>query len=138
MENESGKKRFSLKKRILIAFGVLLALIIAAVLTVAWPLLNPKTYTSADAIADIDSLVVYIERVHPDPYRQLSKEFFYEAVKQVKQRLSSKEKVTPLEFYYEASRLAAMFKEGHLSVQSDFFPFLEDRCRNRRTCVRCG
>ena len=32
-----------------------------------------------------------------------------------------KEKVTPLEFYYEASRLAAMFKEGHLSVQSDFF-----------------
>ena len=121
MENESGKKRFSLKKRILIAFGVLLALIIAAVLTVAWPLLNPKTYTSADAIADIDSLVVYIERVHPDPYRQLSKESFYEAVKQTKQRLSSKEKVTPLEFYYEASRLAAMFKEGHLSVQSDFF-----------------
>ena len=121
MEHESGKKRFSFKRRILIAFAVLLALIIAVMLTVAWPLLIPKTFTSAEAIADIDSLVVYIERVHPDPYRQLGKDVFYEAVKQAKQRLSSKERVTPMEFYYEASRLAAMFKEGHLSVRSDVF-----------------
>lgn len=121
MKDYSGKKRFSFKKRILIFIGVLLALFTAVLLVLAWPLLFPKTYSPAEVAADLDSLVVYIERVHPDPYRQLSKEEFYKAVEQAKQRLSAKEKVTPVEFYYETSRLAAMFKEGHLSVQSDVF-----------------
>ena len=119
MKNESGKKRFSIKKRLLIVLSVLLAVLIGIVLTVVWPLMNPKSYTPAEAIADIDSLVVYIERVHPVPYRQLSKEDFHMAVEQAKQRLSSMEKVTPMELYYEVSRLAAMFKEGHLSVQPE-------------------
>ncbi len=121
MKNESGKKRFSFKKRVLIFMGVLLALLAVVLLILAWPLVHPKTYSPAQVAADLDSLVVYIERVHPDPYRQLSKAEFYGAVEQAKQRLSARGKVTPMEFYYEASRLAAMFKEGHLSVQSDVF-----------------
>lgn len=115
MKNNSGKKR-SIIKRILISLGVIIALIIGALTVLSWPLLNPKSYTPAQANADIDSLVVYIERIHPDPYRQLSKEVFYSAVNQTKQCLSSKEKVTLLDIYYEASRLMAMFKEGHVSV----------------------
>ena len=100
----------------MIVLGVLIALIIGALTFLAWPLLNPKSYSPAEAIADIDSLVVYVERIHPDPYRQLSKEDFYSAVDQAKQRLSAKEKVTSLDFYNEAARLMAMFKEGHVSV----------------------
>ena len=119
MKNEPGKKRFSFKKRILIFFGVLLAMITVILLIMAWLMIHPKTYSPDQVAADLDSLVVYIERVHPDPYRQLSKAEFYKAVEQAKQRLSAKGKVTQMEFYYETSRLAAMFKEGHLSVQSD-------------------
>ncbi|MBQ3362339.1 MAG: hypothetical protein IJG42_00095 [Muribaculaceae bacterium] len=121
MKNGPGKKRFSFKKRILIFIGVLLAMITVILLIMAWPMIHPKTYSPAQVAADLDSLVVYIERVHPDPYRQLSKVEFYKAVEQAKQRLSAKGKVTQMEFYYEASRLAAMFKEGHLSVRSDVF-----------------
>lgn len=121
MKNEPGKKRFSFKKRILIIFGVLLAMITVILLIMAWLMIHPKTYSPAQVAADLDSLVVYIERVHPDPYRQLSKAEFYKAVEQAKQRLSAKGKVTQMEFYYEASRLAAMFKEGHLSVRTDHF-----------------
>ncbi len=132
MHTKTAKKRFSFKKRILIFISVLLAVVACALLAMAWPLIHPVSYSPAQVAADLDSLVVYIERVHPDPYRQLNKEDFYKAVEQAKQRLSDRGKVSPSAFYYEASRLAAMFHEGHLSIQSSvlmerglkLFPYL--------------
>ena len=72
MHSKTAKKRFSFKKRILIFVSVLLAVMACALLAMAWPLIHPVSYSPAQVAADLDSLVVYIERVHPDPYRQLS------------------------------------------------------------------
>ena len=54
MKNESGKKRFSFKKRVLIFIGVLLALLSVVLLILAWPLVHPKTYSPAQVAADLD------------------------------------------------------------------------------------
>lgn len=101
------------KKVILIIFALLALVVLGGIFVLRFAI--KSSFSSDDAIADIDSLVVYIERVHPDPYRHLDKAKFYQAVEQAKRRLSSGE-VSLLEFYDEASRLAAMFNEGHLSV----------------------
>lgn len=66
---------------------------------------------------DIDSMVSLIEQVHPAPYGRLSKKTFYNEVKKSKKQLQ-KGDISRLRAYMELSRLAALFKEGHLSVYS--------------------
>ena len=74
---------------------------------------------------DIDTMVSLIEQVHPAPYVRLSKKTFYNEVKKSKKRLQKGE-ISRLRAYMELSRLAALFKEGHLSVSSRSALFSEE------------
>lgn len=114
MKPDNARHSRSKFKRIALKFLCILALLLMG-LFVAVRCAVKTTFSPQETVADIDSLVAYIERVHPAPYRNLNKADFYQAVEQAKERLSRGD-VSILEFYDEASRLAAMFNEGHLSV----------------------
>lgn len=73
--------------------------------------------TRQQVCENIDSMVSLIEQVHPDPYARLSKKSFYKEVKKTKKRLPKGE-ISELRAHLELSRLAALFKQGHLSVYS--------------------
>ncbi len=115
-DSQQSRKKRSPFKKIGIFAGALVVVLLGLFVAVSLKLQAPLS--SAEAIADLDSLVVYIERVHPDPYWKIQRADFYRAVDQARQRFS-KDDISKLEFSNEISRLAAMFHEGHLSVYSD-------------------
>lgn len=69
------------------------------------------------AVEDIDSLVRLIEGVEVDPYMQLPKETFYEAVTETKSSLPA-DSIDLFSHFLRLSRLTGMFKQGHLSMST--------------------
>lgn len=61
------------------------------------------------AVEDIDSLVRLIEGVEVDPYMQLPKETFYEAVTETKSSLPA-DSIDLFSHFLRLSRLTGMFK----------------------------
>ncbi len=77
-----------------------------------------ELYTRGELSADLDSLYVGVEEIHPHMFYTISREEFEEKLNGVRQRL--KEEMTIFEFYILIAPLIAGLGDGHTSVS---FPF---------------
>ena len=79
-------------------------------------------FSKADLVTDLDSLVAYIEQVHPNPYTSISKENFYKEIEICKNNLE--DSTSLIEYYTFISPIISKMNDGHTGVS---FPLSEWR-----------
>jgi len=87
----------------------------------------------ADLLSDIDTYFNNIDKVHPDPYRLITKVNFVSEIEQVKDEIRAldHENINVFECYYYLQKIAAIIQDGHTKIYeptnwsklvSSFFP----------------
>ena len=94
----------------------------------------PDYYVNkTDLIADINEYADKIEKIHPDPYRLISKENFISSVENIKTQIKAldNETIKLFDCYYYLQKLAVRIQDGHTKIHkpanwrkvvSSFFP----------------
>ena len=79
-------------------------------------------FSKADLVTDLDSLVAYIEQVHPSPYTSISKENFYKEIEICKNNLE--DSTSLIEYFTFISPIVSKMNDAHTNVP---FPLSEWR-----------
>jgi len=90
---------------------------------------SEKLYSKNEIIQDIDFLVQDIETIHPNLYHSISKEDFYEKVKNIKNQIP--DSISKIDAWKKINKILPLIKEGHTYIRppgkiiGDFlrFPF---------------
>jgi len=100
---------------------------------------NNKTFvpdysiSKDDLLSDIDMYIEKIDKVHPDPYRLISKNDFISEINKIKSKIQllSNDNLNIFDCYYYLQRIAVLIKDGHTKIYnprnwdkliSSFFP----------------
>lgn len=82
-------------------------------------------FSSKELKKDLDSLVSFIEQVHPNPYANVSKKEIYKAIKRCDKMLS--DSIGPIQYFTMISPIVSRLMDGHTGVS---FPYAEWRALN--------
>ena len=82
-------------------------------------------FPQTELIMDLDSLVSFIEQVHPNPYANISKNEIYRDIKRAKK--SMPDSVSLIKFFTIISPVVSKLKDGHTGV---LFPYREWKSMN--------
>lgn len=73
-----------------------------------------RTITRAQAVQDIDSAVVYITTIHPNPFTVISREKWERQIRKIKRELPKT--ITLLDFYLRLAPAVTALGDGHTSL----------------------